>query len=76
MTCPDCHGTGSVQRHPSPPQPCPECNGTGIASCCDAAGSATGDEPVTLHPLPFGGPRPASVVNVDRPWPTYAPVNP
>jgi hypothetical protein len=96
MTCPECHGSGHAIRHPlvagtnlgdtpagtypSPPTPCPECNGTGIASCCDTAGSAKGDEPVTLHPLLFPatmpGPRPASVVNRDRPWPTYAPVNP
>jgi hypothetical protein len=92
MTCPDCHGTGYAIRHPlvagtnlgdtpagtypTPPQPCPECNGTGIASCCDTAGSAKGDEPVKRHRLLFPGPRPASVVNRDRPWPTYAPVNP
>jgi hypothetical protein len=92
MTCPDCHGTGYAIRHPlvagtnlgdtpagtypSPPQPCPECNGSGIASCCDTAGSATGDTAPKCHPLLFGDPRPASVVNRDRPWPTYAPVNP
>jgi RecJ-like exonuclease len=81
MTCPECHGTGTttvrkLSRHLLPPRPCPECNGTGIASCCDTAGSATGDQQPKLHPLLFGEPRPASVVNRDRPWPTYAPVNP
>jgi DnaJ-class molecular chaperone len=68
MICPDCHGTGFIPwlgvgtttPHRWVLHPCPECNGSGIASCCDAAGSATGDEPVMLH----------------RPWPTYAPVNP
>jgi DnaJ-class molecular chaperone len=83
VTCQDCHGTGSVRRAIIQVRgtrqvtlPCPECNGSGIASCCDTAGSAKGDEPATLHRLLFPGPRPASVVNVDRPWPTYAPVNP
>jgi len=62
MMCPDCHGTGSVRYEWNPRArawitgPCPECNGSGIASCCDTAGSATGDERPKCHPLLFGEP--------------------
>jgi DnaJ-class molecular chaperone len=60
MTCPKCHGTGTIRHWLSlmggamwMDTPCPECGGSGIASCCDAAGSATGDERPKCHPLLF-----------------------